>query len=492
MAAPKFQWALQIGGATSTGFNVFNVDSAGNCYVTGQFVAKFDKSGNSIWVRHFTNLWLFPLVVPPAAQGDSAGNCYVTGGFVTNTDFGGTVLSPSGDYDIFTAKYDPAGNLLWVRQAGGSQYESGAAIAVDPSGNCYITGYSHSPSCQFGPITLTNPGSNNIFFAKYDANGDLLWAKRGGSASPNPAVSSVKFDAAGNAFFTGLLPGNGSDIDGFVLPDVAQSTSFGPSFLAKFDTSGSLLWAKRITNSFAKGLAVTSVGDFYLAGYFGNITSFDSLRATNSSGAGLFLVKYDANGNALRLTQAGVSDNCRGGCVALDSADNCYFSCRFATALPTLCGVTLGLPGLTSVIAKFDRSGALVWWRTAGATWVGNDLGIPQLGADANGNCYEAGIFDPPLAIFDTVRLTNNTSGSTFFLASLDRTPPPLTIQNISGTITLSWPTNYPDYSLQSADALNASKPWLPVYGTVGVTGSSYFLTDPATNLARFYRMGRP
>src|SRR5262245_44936828 len=93
-----------------------------------------------------------------------------------------TTLVSAGPTDMFVAKYDSNGMLLWAKRAGGISSDVGQGIAVDGSGNSYVTGIFQG-SATFGSgelnqTTLVSAGPTDIFVAKYDSNGMLLWAKR--------------------------------------------------------------------------------------------------------------------------------------------------------------------------------------------------------------------------------------------------------------------------------------------------------------------------
>src|SRR5438034_1177312 len=92
---------------------------------------------------------------------DAAGNSYVTGYFQSLATFGRTnqvtlFTQIGGDFDIFVAKYDGTGELVWVNQAGGTLDDVGYGIAVDSAGNSFVTGYFNSPTAAFGTNNLNN------------------------------------------------------------------------------------------------------------------------------------------------------------------------------------------------------------------------------------------------------------------------------------------------------------------------------------------------
>ena len=97
---------------------------------------------------------------------DASGNIFVTGSFMGTTDFGGITLITTGFNDIFVAKYDPNGNLLWVRGFGGPSFEFGNTVAVDGAGNVVVVG-SFRGSVDFGGGLLASAGGDDIFVAKY-------------------------------------------------------------------------------------------------------------------------------------------------------------------------------------------------------------------------------------------------------------------------------------------------------------------------------------
>jgi hypothetical protein len=198
--SPNFQWAARAGSTNADSGSGVAVSSAGTSYATGFFqsanadfggvtltnqgvsdifVAKYDSAGNVLWARsagRSGNDAGYDIAI------DDAGNCYVTGEFEGTATFGHTNLAAAGNYDVFVAKYDSAGNLVWAMSAGGTNFDVGDGIAVDDLGNAYITGY-YQDTATFGGFTLTNGVSSDIFVAKLSPNGVFLWAKQAGGTS---------------------------------------------------------------------------------------------------------------------------------------------------------------------------------------------------------------------------------------------------------------------------------------------------------------------
>src|SRR5436309_1729298 len=173
---------------------------------------------------------------------DASGNVCIAGAFHDFATFGDTTLASSGGYDIFVAKYDPMGELVWVQQAGGSLDDVGYGIAVDAAGNSSVTGYFKSPTATFGNLTLTNSASTNspdIFVARYDSAGNLLWAKQAGGADADSGYA-IAVDTASNSYLSGVFSGTAS------FGGVTLTNSQGAGhFMAKYNSAGGVSWAKK-------------------------------------------------------------------------------------------------------------------------------------------------------------------------------------------------------------------------------------------------------
>src|ERR1017187_4094350 len=169
---------------------------------------------------------------------DGSGNRYVTGYFHSSTiTFGTTTLTNNGTgttEDMFIVKYDPNGNVLWAKSAGGSGFDWGHGIAVDSSGNSYVTGYLGSSPITFGSIILTNPG---MFIAKYNANGNVVWAKSAGG-SDNDYGNSIAVDDSGNSYVIGSYASSTITFGTTTLTN--DSAGLGDIFVVKYDSSGNV------------------------------------------------------------------------------------------------------------------------------------------------------------------------------------------------------------------------------------------------------------
>ena len=102
---------------------------------------------------------------------DAEGNCYVTGEFTDEARFADRTVTSRGSMDFVLAKYSPDGKLLWLQTAGGSEIDRGYSVAVDATGNSYVTGHFQSPEFRVGDRTFRNRGDYDYYVAKFDAGG---------------------------------------------------------------------------------------------------------------------------------------------------------------------------------------------------------------------------------------------------------------------------------------------------------------------------------
>lgn len=273
------------------------VDGNGNVYVTGTRVGtgmaytdyvtiKYDTNGIKRWERIY-NGPVWGSDYPADIAVDSGGNVYVTGRSQGFTSY----------WEYATVKYDTNGNQLWVRRYNGSYRNGAQAIALDSSGNVYVTGYSRDDYRNKDYVTL-----------KYDTNGTQLWEKRYNSPEwKSDYASAIAVDNNGNVFVTG-----------YSNATYSSSAEYGT---IKYDTNGNELWIKSYqgpAGGFDSPSAITvdNDGNAYITGSSYGIDMFKDYATVKYSadGSELWVKRYDGsvNGNAI------ASD------IALDPAGNVY------------------------------------------------------------------------------------------------------------------------------------------------------------------------
>ena len=340
---------------------------------------------------------------------DDDGNSYVTGFFFGTAHFGagGTAASliSLGNSDIFIAKYDDNGDLLWAKQAGGLMGEAGLGIAVDDDGKSYVTGAFTGTATfgasEFNETTLVSNAWNDIFIAKYDSSGNLEWAKQAGNPTAtfaNDEGLGIAVDGSNNSYVTGYFNGTATfgEADAAIVLTGAGEDDI---FIAKYDGDGNLVWAEQAggdSSDEGLGIAVDGLGNSYVTGQFQGSATFGeeitevTLDTGSSFDRNIFIAKYDGSGDLVWAEQAGGDSSDEGLGIAVDGLGNSYVTGQFQGS------ATFGTTELTGAInggmfiAKFDSSGIAVWAEQAGgmtgsATGVGiaaNDAGDSYVGGN--------------------------------------------------------------------------------------------------------------
>lgn len=377
--------------------------------------------------------WEWARSAPGSGEGcsiatDSSGNVYVTGLFVSPTiTFGSYTLTNvgtnAGSGDIYIAKYDGTGTVIWAKRAGGSDSDLCYSVTTDVSGNVYIMGYFYSPFITFGTDTLINTGNANVFLAKYDASGNTLWAKSGQGTWVDEG-RSVATDATGNVYITGdfLTPS-------LIFGTQTLTNSGGLDvFLAKYDSSGNVLWAKSAqgtASDWSNSVATDGSGNIYVTGRFNSQTlTFGTYTLTNSGSNDIFLAKYDMSGTVLWAVSVGGTGVDIGNSIAIDASSNIYLTGGFDSPSLNIGTYNFTNTGSSDIfIAKYDSSGNVLWAKSAAG--IGNDRGY-GLTTDSHDNVYIMGSFSylsSNSITFDSTTLPFPTSGmDPMFIVKYDST----------------------------------------------------------------------
>jgi len=164
------------------------------------FVAKLDSNGNWLWAAKASGEYT---EYGASIAVDGWGNTYVTGMFDSTITFDRHTMTTNGARDIFIAKLSPSGTWLWAVNAGGGSWDEGYDIDVDVEGNAFVAGYFNG-TATFGSQTLTSGGGIDIFVAKLNSNGNWLWAVQAGGTAGDVGYG-IALDSSGNAYVTGYF-----------------------------------------------------------------------------------------------------------------------------------------------------------------------------------------------------------------------------------------------------------------------------------------------
>ncbi len=339
------------------------IDDSGNVYVTGSSegvgtsgdyaTIKYYPNGDTAWVRRYNGLGngedeASAIVV------DNSCNVYVTG----SSEGVGT----SGDY--VTIKYYPNGETAWVRiyNGQGDTLDYAHAIAVDDSGNVYVTGWSHGSGTGEDYATI-----------KYYPDGDTAWVRRyNGLANGEDAAFAVVVDDSGNVYVTGLSDGDGSHYDYATV---------------KYDSSGNELWVKRYNGpgndwDVANAIAVDGSGNLHVTG--------------GSDGGGtcwdFTTIKYYPNGDTawLRRYNGPENEDDHAAAIVIDANGDIYVTGYSESSATREDYATI----------KYDTSGSQLWVKTYNGPTDTTDY-ASAIAVDDSGNVYVTGHSEGGETLYD-------------------------------------------------------------------------------------------
>jgi hypothetical protein len=421
-----WEYARHIGGMNNDYASQVVTDREANSYVIGEFfdttiidtatlsvpkrwsvfIAKYNQSGSLIWARVVASG--IDSTADMYANGltlDSTGNIYVAGSFFTGGVFSATTLESIGPSDIYLAKLNSEGNLLWVRRAGGVGVgtfgkDEARSIGVDAAGNCYLTG-SYNKDAMFDSIALSSTTTVEMFVAKYDADGKALWAITGSSPSFSHLGLAIAVDVSGNSYVTGSFF-NTLTLGDYTVDAIDAEQKM---FVAKLSPDGSVLWAHKVGTGgyYGAGLsiAIDKGGSSYIAGYFRADIHFSDTSYATSNGLAyaVLVVKYDRDGNLLWATRSdGADESATGRRIALDATGTSFIVGSFSSSI-TFGSTTLVAQKNDAFIATLNPQGRFVGARQIGG--AGNEAGS-GVATTSVGNCVVIGTFEDSIHVDTT------------------------------------------------------------------------------------------
>jgi hypothetical protein len=328
------------------------VDSSANVYATGQSLGsgtgfdyatvKYDSAGQEQWVARYNGPGNGEDDAVAIAS-DSSGNVYVTG----------VSLGSGTGSDYATIKYDSVGQEQWVARYNGpgNGHDDAEAIAVDSSGNVYVTGRSLGSGGYFDYATV-----------KYDSAGQEQWVARyNGPGNGHDDAEAIAVDSSGNVYVTGGSAGS----DG--LADYAT---------VKYDSAGQEQWVARYNGPRAWAIALDGPGNVYVTGESegDRHTGIDYATIKYSSGGEeQWVARYNGSGSGYDRAEA----------IAIDSSGNVYVTGQSVGSRHT---------GFDYATVKYDAAGQQQWAaRYTGAGNSGEGEEAQGIVVDGSGNVYVTG-----------------------------------------------------------------------------------------------------
>lgn len=373
--AQSTQWVQRYNGISNSGDNgnSIAVDDSGNVYVTGTsggtltgldyVTIKYSSTGIQKWIQKYNGTGNSSDYAKSIAVDDS-GNVYVTG-YITGN---GT------SYDYATIKYSSAGIQIWIQiyNGPGNFNDEANSLAVDKLGNTYVTGRS------------TGSGTNSDFATiKYNSNGDSIWVKRyNGSANGLDIATSIAIDEFRNVYVTGMSNESGTASDFQTI---------------KYNSNGVKMWDRKYNgpgNSYdgAYSIKVDYSGNVYVTGYSSNGTYSDYATVKyNSAGVQQWSQLYNGSLNK--------SDEAYS--IGVDGFGNVYITGQSQDSIGSYNYATL----------KYNSSGIQQWVQRYNGPSNSFDYG-KSIACDSLGNVYVTGQSEGIGTNTDYATIKYNSSGS--------------------------------------------------------------------------------
>jgi hypothetical protein len=354
-------WAKSIGGTSDLDFGKsITVDADENVYVTGAFggsvdfdpgpgvymqnsnghgdifILKLTKTGDLSWAKDIGSS------NPDIGQFiklDAGGNVYTTGMYFGPCDFDpglGVYTLPSNfTEEGFVCKLSSSGDFIWAKSIAGACTDRVDGLAIDPTGNIYLTGVFQCNNIDFdpGPGTyyLSTEADQEQFISKWDSAGNFLWARQLSTGALQFSQGLyITLDAAGNVYTCGRFGGT-TDFDPGPGTLIYSYTGGCANFISKYSNSGNMIWTKVFAGSnqsFATSMAVDSLGFIYTTGCFESYADFDPgsgvVVLPNAGYQDIYINKFTPDGDYLWAKPMGGPSDDESYSLALDQQGNIF------------------------------------------------------------------------------------------------------------------------------------------------------------------------
>lgn len=316
------------------------------------------------------------------------GRAYVLGHVLDRIVVNGVPIESAGGWDVFLFALDPAGKLLWTKRFGDADDQRGADLAVDAQGNVVLTGtFSGTIDFGEGPLSTTGGFDADVFVAKLDSNGNPLWGKKFGDASPQRG-SGIAVNAAGQIFLTGGFSG---EIDF----GTGALTSAGDSdvFIARLAPDGTAQWSARFGDAAAQAgtrVAADENGGVFVAGDVDGVINLGGGPLASAGATDIFVAHFGASGAHLFSQHYGGAGVDRGGSVAAAGQGAVVVTGFFSSEIDLGSGPVTTTGDFDGFVMKIGADGKTIWARLFGG--AGPELAT-DVAADVANNVIVGGTF---------------------------------------------------------------------------------------------------
>lgn len=441
--------SVYIGGSFTAGplsFGDVTLTNLSSTYFS-LFLAKYDEAGNLAWATNASGHHPDTRIRGPAFAVAADGSCYLAGNYMSAPDLGLPEALGNGFLGIYVAKFTTSGGQAWARgylenPPTSFYHNTPIAMALRTDGGFYLYGHFVLPTFALAGVTLTNrnpnPPSSDIFVGRFDPEGDLLWARSGGSLGEDYA-NTLGVDATGAIQVCGRYAG-GNPADYFSFDQLAFTNT--GDFMVKYHADGTAEWGQGAAHfepswggAFMR-FAVDQAGNSFAFGWFSSTAQFGELTLTNSQfSSSFFLAKRNAGGAVLWAKQ--------------------------------FCHGNTGL--------AYD--------------WV-RETEEGELAINAAGDLVLTADFTAGNPVFDDFTLTSYGQEDVF-VARVDAGRPRLELFRAGDAVVLVWPSDVP-FQLETTTTLAAPGSWQLVTNTVSTAGPWSRLTNSLPPGEHYFRLRKP
>ncbi len=388
-------WLRSLGSVNYDRLNIVDTDTNGNIFAFGTYgsgledtdpwLLKFSPCGtleaSAMWGSTYYDSAMGMSVAP-------TGHIFVTGSFFYTVDFdpgsGTDNHTSAGSSDIYISKFTNYLVHEWTITIGGSSSDRGQAINAHSIAQPWVTGYFTGFDIDFDPGTgfeyLHSEGDRDVFIARYDTNGNFIYAGNIGGVDDDYG-NAIDVDTSHNVYFTGFVYGDNVDLN----PGSGYSDYWSEGgrdvFLVKLTTTGSYEWAEAwggIGEDIGYGIAVDSPDVVYVTGQYENTVDFNpdtgSDTDTSEGGSDVFVNAFELDGTQLGSVRWGNVNDDIGYDVNIDDYGNLYVVGRFlgTTDFDPGGGIDAHGPG-GAFLSRFNAYNLYLFDYNWSRTWGNND-----------------------------------------------------------------------------------------------------------------------
>ncbi len=376
-------------------------------------------TGRPVWQLGFGGL---AIDAPRAIAVGSGGEVYVCGYIEGETDFGGSVgkKKSAGKSDAFVAKIGADGKLVWAQTFGAARDDLANAIAV--KGDKIVVAGSFLDEITIGTFTKKSAGSDDVFIAAFDKDGNAEWLWTAGGIDSD-GVNTIAASPDGGGVIGGSFQ-DSLDITAGAKTASMKSKGGTDALLIKLAAGGDTEWVKQFGGRYDDTIlhvAADANNNIFVQGVFKDVASWggDELKAGGGSDNDVVLAKYDTNGDHVWSQRFGNAFNEVAGGVAVDPAGNVTIAGSFENKGSISFGdkddhISLGEADV--YVARFYGDGKLQWAKTFGGERI--DVGY-DVAVDQNGNAIVTGWFEGTVD-FGKGPVTSKTLNKDVFVVKLD------------------------------------------------------------------------